>query len=319
MSSALRPRTSALLFTVDNGSRGRCYAVVPMAERPSQEEIKARVLEDRPSFAIPVEIPDPPAVPRDSATVIVVRDGTEGVEVFMLERHLNSDFAGGAYVFPGGTIDARDTDPAASEYLDGLTAEAAGLLVDAPPERAHSFHLCAIRETFEEAGVLLARKDGTPVRLTGPDEERFAARRQLMCGREGSLAAFAEEFGLRFAGDLLHYFSRWVTPAFSPKRYDARFFVAEMPGGQEPLHDDLETTASTWIRPADAIAQAREGLFSIIFPTRKTLEQLAIFESVADLIASTRGKKIDAILPSVVIADGEAKVVLPGDPTLHEP
>ena len=290
-----------------------------MTERPSQEEIKARVLEDRPSFAIPVEIPDPPAVPRDSATVIVVRDGADGLDVFMLERHLNSDFAGGAYVFPGGTIDDRDLDPAAATYLDGPVADEAAKLVDAPLERAHAFHLCAIRETFEEAGVLLARKDGTPVQLTGPDQDRFAARRQQLCGRDGSLAAFAEEFGLRFAGDLLHYFSRWVTPAFSPKRYDARFFVAEMPDGQEPLHDDVETTASTWIRPADAIAQAREGLFSIIFPTRKTLEQLAKFDTTVDLIASTRGKTIEAILPTVVIADGQAKVVLPGDSTLHEP
>jgi len=288
-----------------------------MAERPSQEEIRQRVLEDRPSFAIPVEIPDPPAVPRDSATVIVVRDGAEGIEVFMLERHLNSDFAGGAYVFPGGTIDERDLDPAAATYLDGPAAGDAATLIDAPHERALAFHLCAIRETFEEAGILLARKDGAPIKLTG--DERYAERRRVLCDRSGSLAAFATEFGVRFAGDLLHYFSRWVTPAFSPKRYDARFFVAEMPEGQEPLHDDVETTASTWIRPADAIAQAREGLFSIIFPTRKTLEQLAVFDDSNELIASTFGKKIEAILPTVVIADGQAKVVLPGDPTLHEP
>ena len=82
-----------------------------MAERPSQEEIRRRVLEDRPSFTIPLEVPDPPATPRDSSTVILLRDGDRGLEAFMLERHLRSDFAGGAFVFPGGTIDDRDTDP----------------------------------------------------------------------------------------------------------------------------------------------------------------------------------------------------------------
>src|ERR1041385_9100355 len=108
--------------------------------RPTQGEIRARVLEDRPSVGIPVEIPDPPAVPRDSATVIVVRDGVEGLEVFMLERHVNSAFAGGAYVFPGGTIDGRDTDPDAANYLGGPAAEEAARLIDAPPERAHALH-----------------------------------------------------------------------------------------------------------------------------------------------------------------------------------
>jgi 8-oxo-dGTP pyrophosphatase MutT (NUDIX family) len=277
-----------------------------MAERPSQEEIRRRVLEDRPSFAIPVEVPDPPVTPRDSATVILLRDGARGLEVFMLERHLNSDFAGGAYVFPGGTVDPRDTDPMAHRFLE------------APQGMDPAFYLCAIRETFEEAGVLLARRGPDPVRLT-EDAARFAAYRRELAGRGGSLAAFAEREGLRFSGDLMHYFSRWVTPEFSPKRYDARFFVATMPEGQDPLHDDVETTASTWIRPADAIAQARDGLFSIIFPTRKTLEELERFERTADVISSTAGKEIQAILPTVVISDGQARVVLPGDPTLHEP
>jgi 8-oxo-dGTP pyrophosphatase MutT (NUDIX family) len=277
-----------------------------MAERPSQEEIRRRVLEDRPSFAIPVEVPDPPVTPRDSATVILLRDGAQGLEVFMLERHLNSDFAGGAYVFPGGTVDPRDTDPEAQRFID------------APGGMEPAFYLCAIRETFEEAGVLLARRGAEPVRLT-EDEARFATYRRELAARGGSLAEFAERESLRFSGDVLHYFSRWITPEFSPKRYDARFFVATMPEGQDPLHDDVETTASIWIRPEDAIVQARDGLFSIIFPTRKTLEELATFDAAKDVIASTLGKDIRAILPGVVIADGEARVVLPGDPTLHEP
>jgi 8-oxo-dGTP pyrophosphatase MutT (NUDIX family) len=280
-----------------------------MAERPSREEIRRRVLEDRPSFVVPVEVPDPPVVPRDSATVILLKDGAKGLEVFMLERHLRSDFAGGAYVFPGGTVDDRDTDSAAVSALD----ERGDADVTSP------FFLCAIRETFEEAGVLLARRTGETVRFTGDDATRFAAYRREFNARGGSLAMLAEREGIRYAGDLLHYYQRWVTPAFSPKRYDTRFFVAGMPEGQEPLHDDVETTASTWIRPIDALTQAAEGLFSIIFPTRKCLESLNRFETAADVIASTNGKHVDAVLPEVVLSDGQARVILPGDTTLHEP
>lgn len=291
-----------------------------MPERPSQEEIRKRVLEDRPSFAVPVDLPENPAPPRDSATVMLVRDGTEGLEVFMLERHLQSDFAGGAYVFPGGTIDARDLDAQAARFLDGPALPDAAAHIDAPEDTALGFYLCAIRETFEEAGVLLARRSGEPVRFDDDEEEkRFGVYRDEFNARGGSLAELATKEDLRYAGDLLHYYARWITPEFAPKRYDARFFVATMPEGQEPLHDDVETTASTWIRPQDALAQAREGLFSIIFPTRKTLETLAGFATPGDVIASTRGKHIPAVLPSVVLADGQAKVVLPGDATLHEP
>lgn len=291
-----------------------------MTERPSQEEIKKRVLEDRPSFTVPVDLPENPAPARDSATVILVRDGAGGPEVFMLERHLKSDFAGGAYVFPGGTIDARDLDPEAASFLDGPSLVEATTHIDAPEGTALGFYLCAIRETFEEAGVLLAHRSGEPVRFDDDEEEkRFAVYRDEFNARGGSLAELATKEELRFAGDLLYYYARWITPEFAPKRYDARFFVATMPEGQVPLHDDVETTASTWIRPSDALSQAREGLFSIIFPTRKTLESLADFATANDVIASTRGKHIPAVLPTVVLSDGQAKVVLPGDATLHEP
>jgi 8-oxo-dGTP pyrophosphatase MutT (NUDIX family) len=291
-----------------------------MPDPASRDEIRRRVLEDRPSFAVPVDAPENPAPARDSATVMLVRDGTDGLEVFMLERHLNSDFAGGAYVFPGGTIDPRDLDAEAATYLDGLDVDEATKHIDAPADRALAFYLCAIRETFEEAGVLLARRGDEGVRFDDPAvEKRFTAYRDELNARGGSLAALAKHEGLRYSGDLLHYYARWITPEFAPKRYDARFFVARMLEGQSPLHDDVETTASTWIRPADALSRAAEGLFSIIFPTRKTLESLAGFATADQVIASTRGKEIPALLPRVVLADGQPRVVLPGDSTLHEP
>lgn len=283
-----------------------------MADRSSGEPPR----DDKPSFAVPVSPPAEIATPRDSATVILVRDGAAGIEVFMLERHLRSDFAGGAYVFPGGTIDDRDLDPAIAALTDGPPPGEAAALIDAPPERALAFYACAIRETFEEAGALLARRDS---KLVPPDGRLEEARRALAAG-DLSLVDLARAENLRLAADLLHYFSRWITPELSPRRYDARFFVAAVPGDADALvHDEVETTASLWIRPADAIARWRRSAFSIIFPTRTTLEAVSKFDTVEALIGSTRGKRVEAILPKVVLADGEPRIILPNDPAYHEP
>lgn len=266
---------------------------------------------DRPSQPVPVEPPENPIPPRDSATVIVARDAADGIEVFMLERHLNSDFAGGAYVFPGGTVDERDRDPDLEKVTDGFDA---ALGVDL------GFYVCAGRETFEEAGVLLARgEDGDPVRLGPSGGRRFAESRRALAAGELTPLQFARECKIRLAADLLRPWARWITPEYAPRRYDARFFVARMPEGQDPLHDDVETTASTWISPADAIERGRRGEFSIIFPTRKTLETVAPFHSTHDLLAAAGGRSLEPVLPSIVIAEDGPKVILPNDATLHEP
>ncbi|MBI4728655.1 MAG: NUDIX hydrolase [Acidobacteria bacterium] len=264
------------------------------------------------------DAPYEPAVPRDSATVILARDGAGGLEVFMLERHLKSDFAGGAYVFPGGTVDERDCDPELAEVTDGLPPDA-DALYGAPPERAIGFPVCAIRETFEEAGVLLARADGgRPVRLDGGDGPLRRARRRLHAREIGALDLARTE-GIRLAADLLHFYARWITPELAPRRYDARFFVAAIPDGQEPVHDEVETTAGEWLRPAGALQSARAGALTIIFPTRKMLESLAPFGSVAELIAACRGRRPEPVMPRVVLRGGAARILLPGDPVEHEP
>ncbi|MCA1831976.1 MAG: hypothetical protein ABR548_00095 [Actinomycetota bacterium] len=267
----------------------------------------------------------PTVPPRDSATVMVARDAPGGVELFMLERHLSSDFFGGAYVFPGGKIDDADTDPTLNEFVDppagapSLDPGAIGASVEAPPGKELGFHLAAIRETFEEAGVLLARhEDGSVVRLDGAEAGRFAEARRALNAREATLLDIARSHRIRYALDLMFYFSRWITPEAVPKRYDTRFFVARLPEGQTPLHDDFETTSGLWIRPQDALDRAIEGGFTIIFPTRKTLESIAVFETVDDLIASTEGKQIGGVLPALVTHEGELKVRLP-DGTYHAP
>ena len=269
---------------------------------------------------VPFELPDDfepaePVVPRDSSTVIILRDDDGPLEVFMLERHIKSDFAGGAYVFPGGTLDASDRDPALAGLVDGWEDLAAG--TGENPDLVRALAVCAIRETFEEAGILLARHDdGTPVRL---DDLAWAERRRAVAAREITAATLATEIGIRYAADLLRFWQRWITPVFAPRRYDTRFFVALMPSGQAPLHDDVETTASTWVRPADAIARGRSGELVIIFPTRKTLESFTDLKTTSAVFDAAASRQTTPVLPRFVVEDGEGRVYLPGDPNPHEP
>lgn len=274
-------------------------------------------MEKAPSpFELPPDLePATPVVPRESSTVIVLRDDCGDLEVFMLERHLQSDFAGGAYVFPGGTLDDADQDPALADLVDGWEPLAAQM--DEQPDVARALAVCAIRETFEEAGILIARHaDGTPVQL---DDPAWQDRRRDLAARALTPVTLASETGIRYAADLLRFWQRWVTPVFAPRRYDTRFFVAKMPAGQSPLHDDVETTASTWVRPAEAIARGRAGELVIIFPTRKTLESLLPHETPDDVFAAANERPTGPVLPRFVVEEGQGRVYLPGDPTPHEP
>lgn len=272
-------------------------------------------MSDRPTF-VPEDAPATPVEPRDSATVILARDGVRGLEVFMLERVLKADFAGGAYVFPGGTFDDGDLDAALADLTDGLTPELASKLIDAPVERALAFYLCAIRETFEESGALLARRNGA---LVGIDESLQSERARL---NDGSLKLldFASANGLRFAADLLMPWARWITPSASPKRYDTRFFVAAFPdAGNALLHDDVESKSSAWVSPKDALVRHAQGSFSVIFPTRVTLTQLARYETVAELLDASEERDMAPVAPEVVQIAGEYKIVVPGDPEPYDP
>ena len=257
------------------------------------------------------------AVPlRDAATVLVLRDGHEGLEVFMLRRNLNSDFVGGAYVFPGGAVDLEDrhqnlepvcegrTDPDASQRL-GI--DAGGL----------AFWVAAVRESFEEAGILLAfGADGTIVDL---DDERGAARwidhRQAVDSRRRLLVEVCLEERLRLAVGDMHYFGHWVTPEGAPRRYDTRFFVTAAPERQTPLHDDHEVIANEWIRPAEALRRHEAQQMTLLPPTVSSLRAMARFDTASDALAAASGiTHVPRILPRVIAVDGGMRIVLPGDP-----
>ncbi|PWR19125.1 NUDIX domain-containing protein [Zavarzinia compransoris] len=217
-----------------------------------------------------------------AATVLLLRDGAGGLEVFMVQRHYQIDFAGGALVFPGGKVDARDYAPDLRPRL----APAPALRDDLIP-----FAIAAIRESFEECGILLARPAGSDALV---DAERLTAiearwREPLAKGSIGILDVVAAE-DLTLALDRLTHYSHWVTPGFMPKRFDTHFFLAVAPADQLALHDGGETVDSIWIRPDDAIAEAIAGKRSVIFPTRMNLSVLTRDGDAAGAVARAAGK-----------------------------
>lgn len=261
-------------------------------------------------------------VPEDAVTVIVLRDGPAGhrrggsLEVLLLERHGSSAFAPGALVFPGGKIDATDglldrtrvrcTDPDGwAQRLGVGSADAAITLL-----------VAGIRETFEEAGVLLAvRADGAGLTARPLPGDELATIRARMASRDGAYdwRAWLERHELVLDLDAVSMWAWWVTPAGLPRRYDTRFLVAGMPAGQEAVHDDVETTSLRWIRPVDALAEHGAGRLHMIYPTRCTLEQLAVHPDRDSALRAARAGEVDLrrIEPVVVRVDGEPRVQHP--------
>jgi len=256
---------------------------------------------------------------REAATVMLVRDDAAGeLEVFMLRRNLNSDFVGGAFVFPGGAVDPADRHADLEAICEGRTdADASTILNLDPPEGGLAYWVAAIRESFEEAGVLLAYdRDGTIVDLRDSEEEaRFSVHRKSVDTGERRLIEICAEEGLRLAVDGIHYWSHWITPVGPPRRYDTRFFIAAAPVGQSPLHDDRETIANAWISPAEALASHERGEFDMILPTIKNLEALARFGTAAEALAAAASiESVPAILPRIVQDADGMRIMLPGDP-----
>jgi 8-oxo-dGTP pyrophosphatase MutT (NUDIX family) len=188
--------------------------------------------------------------PRASATLVVVRDAPDGVEVLLLRRAESGDHNSGAWVFPGGMVDPGDREAAALSFgLDD--AEASRRL--GLPQGGLAFYAAAVRECFEESGLLFACDPGGALVSAERVQPLVWWRARLHRGEEG-LADFCRSTGLRLALDRLAYLSHWVTPLGRPKRFDTRFFIAEAPQGHEALHDATELLEHRWLRPADALA-----------------------------------------------------------------
>lgn len=254
-------------------------------------------------------------VPVDATSILLLRDGDAGLEVLLLERHLDSDFAGGAYVFPGGKVDVADRqlnparwsgrDPAAWRDRIGAADDAAAL----------GLFVSAIRETFEEAGVLLARRDGAALTDADLSDPAFIDARRRLASRDErwDWRPWLAEQNLTLDLGSLAFWSWWCTPDGQHKRFDTRFFVAVVPPEQSAAHDTVEMTASRWVRPQAALQAAAEGRVNIIFPTRRNLEALAAYPDARSAWQAAADGVVDQrrIQPTVVIVDGQVMVQHP--------
>ncbi len=253
--------------------------------------------------------------PRQAATVMLLRNCKgPGVEVFMLRRNLTLDFVGGAYVFPGGAVDPRDEAIALDGSLFGGSDNSCSAILELPA-KGGSFWVAAIRECFEEAGILLASRSGKPLSFDDLAERvLFDGYRRALNAKESSFEAILRAEGLRLETEGVVYFSHWITPEGAPRRYDTRFFVAAAPDHQVGLHDNGETVANVWITPAEALERHRAGEFDLILPTIKHLEALSRYADVASALADARTfKNLPAITPRLVTDEEQMRVLLPGE------
>jgi 8-oxo-dGTP pyrophosphatase MutT (NUDIX family) len=239
--------------------------------------------------------------------VILVRDGPADLETFMVRRHARSPAFPSAYVFPGGTVHDDDRRLGVAESTGESLTAAIGSRSDTPlaPETALAVYVCALRELFEEAGVLLVRDGAGDLLEVDVSEvilqERLESTRLALQAHELSFGEVLADRGWQPAFDRLLPFSHWITPAAVATRFDTRFFVAELPRGQSALHDTIETSEGVWLAPRRAL----EADYQTLFPTTEHLKRLATFNGVAALLDFARSKPIHMVSPHV--SQGEAR------------
>ncbi len=248
-----------------------------------------------------------PPTPRLAAGVILARDGSAGPEVLLVRRRPDVGFAAGAYVFPGGTLDAEDSDPEWEQWLNEPEDSEVTNDDDPGDARARRFLVAALRELFEETGVLLLAEERPP------QGELSAERGALVEGRRSFLNIVGDN-DIRLASDRLVLCARWITPESLSRRYDARFFLAEAPRDVAVVPEAGELAGHIWIRPAEALERYFDGGMDMLFPTVKTLEWLEEGQRIADWRERFRATDVVPILPRLRRVDGAITSVMPGEP-----
>ena len=259
------------------------------------------------------------AIPKKAATVILLRDKKpEGFEVFLLKRHEKSSFMGGNYVYPGGRVDRDDGSLEICSFSKGVTIDEAQKILGGnfSPEESFAHWIAAIRELFEEAGVLLAYdRKGNFFQLINRDEqERFSHYRQSLQKGGLTICEMAQKERLLFALDKLQYYAHWITPEARTERFDTRFFLARYPSGQEATHDQRETTVGIWITPRRALEENLKGEIALSPPTLKTLEDLSRFKNIDEVFALLENNQIQPILPILTKISSGPIIIFPWDP-----
>lgn len=240
---------------------------------------------------------------RPASTVVILRDGPGGIEVFMVVRHHQIDFASGALVFPGGKVDAEDSDAAWGE-----------LAPNAPNAPDRSFFVAAGRETFEEAGLMLARRRGTNEIVNADVAHNLVEthRAALLEGATKFVDILRQE-NLMLAADLMVPFAHWITPEVVPKRFDTHFFLIAAPVAQLGAHDGGESVEGLWITPQQALSEAKAGTRTLVFATRMNLEKLARYRTVAEAVEITRSRPVVTVMPKAMKTPEGRKLQIPAE------
>jgi 8-oxo-dGTP pyrophosphatase MutT (NUDIX family) len=250
-----------------------------------------------------------PVTPKSAATVMLLKDTGSGPAVHMLRRRASMAFAGGAYAYPGGGVDPRDDDhqvrwagPTRAWWADRLGVD---------ETTAQAIVCAAVRETYEEAGVLLAGE--TPESVVGDTTGAgWEADRAALVARDLSFAEFLDRRGLVLRSDLLGAWTRWITPEFEARRYDTWFFVAALPEGQRTRNASTEADRTVWIAPGEAAAGYDKGELLMMPPTIATLRQLTAYESAAQALAAAPARDLTPVLATARLVDGEIVLSWPG-------
>lgn len=250
-----------------------------------------------------------PVVPRRAATVMLLKDTATGTVVHMLRRRASMAFAGGAYAYPGGGVDPRDDEH--QIHWAGPTRAWWAERLGVDGTTAQAIVCAAVRETYEEAGVLLAGP--TPESVVGDTTgAEWEADRAALVARELSFAEFLERRGLVLRSDLLGVWTRWITPEFESRRYDTWFFVAALPEGQRTRNASTEADRTVWIRPEDAADGYDKGELLMMPPTVATLRQLTAYGSAAAALAAAPERDLTPVLARARLVDGEIVLSWPG-------
>ena len=251
-------------------------------------------------------MPTEVAAARPASTILLLRAGQSAIEVFMMVRHYQIEFASGALVFPGGSVDPGDRDivDRSDLYDNGDGLDAATL----------QFRIAAIRETFEESGILLARQQGSRELIVGTRASEIAASyRTDLCEGKIPFSQIVTDNGLVLALDRLVHYAHWITPIGQPKRFDTHFFLAKAPPEQIGVHDGRESTDSVWVSPREALDGGESGRFKLPFPTTRNLIKLSKQHSVDAALEDARRSSVVTVMPEVMKDGGTHRLRIPAE------